>query len=314
MKEFLKNQKITYNLMSFTGYKALILFSLLSESPKSYKEISNYFINHPYLREKISIDTLRVYINSLKRIGCEVKRFRDENKESRYFITSHPFELKLSQAQIESIKKVYKSIAKDISVEELLALDNFFEKLGKQIKNQDFVDDIKQVSLLKGIDKDLLKNLMDCCEKKQQIIIEYTSPNNGKKDIEIVTDKIDLSNNKIYLHGYGLEYSEYGIFLINRINQIKEIKINSNTPKDIKKVTVTYEIRTDINKINLEDFEKVLHSSNDKTIIEATVSNTFLLKQRLLEFGPTCKIISPTEFRNEFLSLLKDMKAGYYFD
>ena len=80
MKEFLKNQTITYNLMSFTGYKALILFSLLSEGPKSYREICDYFVNKTYLKESISIDTLRVYINSLKRIGCEVKRIRGEDK------------------------------------------------------------------------------------------------------------------------------------------------------------------------------------------------------------------------------------------
>ena len=96
MKEFIKNQKVTYNLMSFTGYKALLLFSLLSESPKSYNDISDYFFNHPYLRERISIDTLRVYINSLKRIGCEIKRTRGEDKISRYMVVSHPFELKMT--------------------------------------------------------------------------------------------------------------------------------------------------------------------------------------------------------------------------
>ena len=31
MKEFVKNQKVTYNLMSFTGFKALIIFSLLTD-------------------------------------------------------------------------------------------------------------------------------------------------------------------------------------------------------------------------------------------------------------------------------------------
>ena len=59
MKEFVKTQKVTYNLMSFTGFKSLLIFSLLAEGPKSYEEISQYIYNHPYLREKISIDTLR---------------------------------------------------------------------------------------------------------------------------------------------------------------------------------------------------------------------------------------------------------------
>ena len=88
MKQFIKNQKVTYNLMSFTGYKALLIFNLLTESPKSYEEIKNYIYNHPYLREQISMDTMRVYMNSLKRLGCEIKRIKGEDKVSRYFISA----------------------------------------------------------------------------------------------------------------------------------------------------------------------------------------------------------------------------------
>ena len=180
MKEFIKNQKVTYNLMSFTGYKALLLFSLLTEGPKSYEEICEYFFNHPYLREKISIDTLRVYINSLRRIGCEVKRFRGDDKISRYVITAHPFELKLSDEQIQSVIKIYKSIVKNMDVKELLSMERFFEKIGSYIKNDDFIADIRKISMLRDIDKKLLEDLLDCCDRKEQIVIQYNSPNSGK--------------------------------------------------------------------------------------------------------------------------------------
>ena len=41
MKEFLKNNTVTYNLMSFTGFKSILLFSLLTTGPKSYEDISH---------------------------------------------------------------------------------------------------------------------------------------------------------------------------------------------------------------------------------------------------------------------------------
>ena len=314
MKEFLKNQKVTYNLMSFTGYKALVLFSLLAEGPKSYDEICSYFLNHPYLREKISIDTVRVYINSLKRIGCDVKRIRGEDSISRYVILSHPFELKLSPEQIQSIVKVYKSIVKNMDVTELLAMDNFFEKIGSYIKNNQFISDMKKISMLRDIDKELLKDLLDCCDKKQQIVINYSSPNTGKKDIEIIADKIDISNNKIYLYGIGFEYKQYGSFLVNRINQIKEIKLQKTIPDDLQVIRVIYELKCPPDKIELNDNEKIIEQNKNKTVIEVTTSNEFLLRQRLLEYGPLCKIIHPDEFKNKFVELLKDMKAGYYCD
>ena len=74
MKEFMKTKKVTYNLMSFTGFKSMLLLSYLMEAPHSYEEIKKYFMENEFIHESISIDTLRVYINSLERLGCEIKR------------------------------------------------------------------------------------------------------------------------------------------------------------------------------------------------------------------------------------------------
>ncbi len=314
MKEFIKSNKVTYNLMSFTGYKALLLFSLLAEGPKSYEEICNHFINHPYLREKISIDTLRVYINSLKRIGCEVKRFRGEDKVSRYVITAHPFELKMTDEEMQSVIKTYKSLVKNIDIKELLSLEKFFEKIGKYIKSENFINEIKNISLLKDINRELLEELIDCCEKKYQIVITYNSPNSGIKNIEILTDKIDISNGKVYLYGTGLEYMEYGIFLVNRIKAINEIKLNKTIPDNLNSICITYELNCNPENLILDSNEKLIKSESNKAIIELNTSNTFLAKQKFLEYGPTCKIISPENFKQDFIKLLNNMKAGYYCD
>lgn len=314
MKEFVKTQKVTYNLMTFTGYKALLLFSLLCEGSKSYQEICDYFFNHPYLREKISIDTLRVYINSLKRIGCEVKRFRGENKESRYVITAHPFELKLTDNELQSIIKVYKILVKNIDIKELLALENLLEKIGSYIKNEDFINEIKKLSMLKGIDKDLLNILIDCCDKKEQITIKYNSPNSGTKDIELIADKIEVSNGKIYLYGIGFEYNQYGSFLLNRIKDIKEIKTVKTIPDKLEQTKVIFELETKPGSFIPDTNEKIIKREENKLTIEVITSNTFFLKQKLLEYGPSCKILEPNSFKEEFVALLNDMKAGYYCD
>lgn len=312
MKEFIKNKKVTYNLMSFTGFKALVIFSLLTNGSKSYAEISDYMENHPYLREKISIDTLRVYINSLKRIGCEIKRTRDDNKISRYEITAHPFELKATPEQLNTLVKIYKNIIKNIEVPELLYLDNFFEKIGKYIKNTDFIDEIKSASILKNINKNILEELLDCCNKKLQIVIKYNSPNSGIKNIEILTDKLEVTNGKLYLYGITNEYKEYSSFLVSRIKNIEEIKLNKTLTNCLNEITVTCELS--IAPYKPEENEKIIKQTKNNTIIEIKNSNKFLLKQKLLEFGPQCKILAPEEFKNEFIELLKDMKAGYYCD
>ena len=312
MKQFIKNQKVTYNLMSFTGYKALLIFNLLTEAPKSYEEISNYIFNHPYLREKISIDTMRVYMNSLKRLGCEIKRIKGEDKISRYYITEHPFELKLSADEQKSVLNAYKSIVKNLDIKELLSMDNFFEKLGKYLKNEIFVANLRKFSPLKEINKDILKKLIDLCNRKDQIVITYNSPNSGLKQIEIISDKIDISNGKIYLYGTGFEYNQYGSFLISRIKSIDEIKITKTIPENLQKIKIKYQLFCNPESIDLEDYEKIIEKANNKIIIEMNTSNEFLAKQRILEFGPKCKILEPEYFKEKFVNLLKDMKAGYY--
>lgn len=313
MKEFLKTKKVTYNLMSFTAFKALVMFTELTKSPKSYKEICDIFYNHPYLREQISIDTFRVYMNSLKRFGCEVKRIKGADKESRYYITSHPFELKYTQDQLQSALKVFKSLVKNMDIDELLMMEEFFEKIGCYIKNEDFINEVKKVSLLKDINKDILKTLIECCKNKNQIIITYASPNSGNKNMELVADKIEVNNGKIYLYGTGFEYKQYGSFLVNRIKKIDEIKTEKTMPDGLVEVEVVYEIYH-TGDFQPETYEKVIKKDNDKLTIEAKTSNTFLLTQRLLSFGNNCKIVSPEDFKNEFVTLLKDMKAGYCCD
>ena len=314
MKEFIKNQKVTYNLMSFTGYKALLLFSLLSESPKSYNDISDYFFNHPYLRERISIDTLRVYINSLKRIGCEIKRTRGEDKISRYMVVSHPFELKMTPAQIQSVIKVYKSIVKNMDIKEILAMEHLFEKISYYIKNTELAADIRKISMLKDVDIKLLEDLLDCCDKKEQIVISYNSPNSGTKDIELIADKIESSNGKIYLYGIGFEYMQYGSFLVSRIKKINEIKLTKTAPDNLKTFKIIYELECNPENIQLQENEKIIEKKDNKVVIEMNTSNDFLARQRLLEYGPICTILKPENFKNEFVNLLKDMKAGNYCD
>ena len=55
MKEFLKTNTVTHNLMSFTGFKSILIFTLLSEGPKTYAQLQGALRNHEYLKENVSL-------------------------------------------------------------------------------------------------------------------------------------------------------------------------------------------------------------------------------------------------------------------
>ncbi len=310
MKEFLKNDTVTYNLMSFTGYKTLVLFSLLTEGPKSYHEVSRYFAEHPFLHEKISLDTLRVYINSFRHAGCLVKRIRD-NGVSKYYIPEHPFKLKISDTQKKSIIKIYRTLTKNLAAEELIMLDLLLLKLSSYIDDYEFVNNYKKVSILNKVNIDIVRQLLECCNNKKQIVVSYNSPNSGIKDIELQTKRLIYNNNKLYVRARGLEYEQDTDFLVNRIVEIKSISDAEDNEQTNKEITVTYRLKTSGVMPVLNSNEKILERGIDYAIIELTGDNLFYIKQRLLEHGSECTVLEPEDFKQNYVELLKEMREEY---
>lgn len=310
MKEFISSNKITYNLMSFTAFKTLLIFSLLLESPKSYEEITEFFEKHEYIKEKISVDAIRVYINSLRKAGCDITKTK-RSEGNKLILSSHPFELKITPEQIKAFAKVYKTIAKNINIEELFLLEKLLIKLCKQIHNEEFTATVNKISILKDQNIDLLEKLHSCCKENQQIIISYNSPRSGINEMEVICENLGFENGKLYLYCISLDYSQMSYLQTSRIIEIKEIKKHKSTNLDINEITISYELRSDSKELQLKPYEKILSIDNKKVLIEAKSSNKFMLKQRVLSFGNQCRVISDDKFKQEIILTLQKMRNLY---
>lgn len=309
MKEFLKSNTVTYNLMSFTGFKAIVIFSLLLESPKSYQEIQPYIKNHAYLHESVSIDTIRVYINSLKEIGCKIKK-STESGITRYSIDSHPFELKITNEQAKSILKVFHAISKSINIKDLISLEKFFQKFAPYISDEKLKNKLKNISPLNNIDLKMLNNLINLAKNNTEITMLYNSPTSGRKNITIVIDKIFINNGKLYIAGLNSEHKNYAKFLVTKI--IKIISINLHNSKlEMPILTVGYEVFNLGKDIEILPNEKVIKNDHNKTIIEITSQNKFDIIQRIMSYTNQCKVLYPENFKSEIINCLKEMKEGY---
>lgn len=189
-----------------------------------------------------------------------------------YHCSSFP-ELNFSKDQLQSIIKTYKNIVKNISINELLSLEKFFKKLANHVQNEDFLEVYEKNSVFKDLNLQLIEELLECCDRKDQIVMLYNSPNSGQKEIEIITDKLEFSNNKLYLYGTGFEYMQYGSFLASRIVEIKEIRKVKTIPIDIKQITVGYELNTQNINVQLEETEKIIQTNKNILLSEITSSN-----------------------------------------
>lgn len=311
MKEFMKTNTVTYNLMSFTGFKSILIFSLLLEGPKSYAEIREFLVNHEYLHESVSIDTLRIYINSLRKIGCNITK-TTKNRITRYSIDSHPFELKITERQAESILKIYKAISQSIDISDLISLQRFFEKFSQYITNEDLKNKLKNISPLNNISHEIVRDLTIYAQNNTEITILYNSLNSGQKNIDILVDKLLINNGKLYVYGVNSEHNNYSSFLVSRI--LKIVSVNLNESKlTAPEITVGYEFRKNgDDNIELLDCEKIVESFGDKIVIEIKSRNKFDIMQRIMYHSNRCTVLYPESFRNDIVACLKQMKESYF--
>lgn len=310
MKEFKKSNTITYNLMSFTGFKSLMLFTLLLESPKSYREICEFFKNHEYIKEEISIDTFRVYITSLKRSGCEIVR-TSTNDGSKYKIVSHPFELRISDEQIKSLIKVYRIILKTIDIKGLFDFELFLRRLVEMTDNKALLAALEKVSVFKGVDLGMLQKIFDYANSKQQIKFLYNSPRGSKIEVELLLDKVGISNGKVYVYGTNTKYKQYSYFMVSRIVEILDVKPMSLDISQVEKFKIKYELKFLTPQYKLSDDEKIVEINDDSIIVEMESSSKFILKQKIMEYGPLCKVLEPEDFRQDIINTLKRMREEY---
>ena len=308
MKEFMKTKTVTYNLMSFTAFKSMLLFSYLLEAPRSYAEIRDYFAQQKYLKETISIDTLRVYINSLERLGCEIVRGK-KAEGSKYKLLKHPFALKISDENAKSIIKVFKSILKSIEIDDLLSITKFFDKIANATENPELKETLENISPLKKIDPEILKMLIIACRKNDEISILYQSPASGLKNIDVLPEKLTVTNGKVYLYGTSPNYRNTARFLVNRIKEKPVTKLQKTIKPKADPVIIGCELYD--KTIPLLENEKIISEDENKLTIEITSVNKFTARQRILSLGRDCKVLYPQSFKEDIISALNKMKEKY---
>lgn len=309
MQEFLTNNTVNWNLMSLTGYRTLVILSALMESPKSNEEINDCLLNNQYIKENFSNDTLRIYINSLRAVGCEITGANKSNSK-KYELVSHPFDYDIPKSQLKAILKLYKSIYEKLDIKDVVLIEKFFEKLSDLVKNENTKESLKTISRLRGINKNILNDLIMHCKNKNQITFLYNSPKSGKKQIEIIADKLSFKSEKLYLWGSNLTHKEYSYFALDRILKILSIKMIKDK-EDFSYTSVVYELYNHNDNYIPTSDEKIIEKTSDKLVIEAVSKNEFNLMQKILYMGSDCKVIHPQSFQAELSDKLKIMEKIY---
>ena len=95
--------------VSLTGIRALLVMGLLIKAPRSLDEIREEFIKLNIMEESHSDDILRIDLNTLRSMGCEITR-SSAKTDFKYVLLKHPFSLTITEEEALFLKKVYKRV------------------------------------------------------------------------------------------------------------------------------------------------------------------------------------------------------------
>ena len=313
MLKTLTAKEVSYNAIFFSAFKAMAIFELLLEAPRTLDEIQEFLKSIPFINANLTKDTIRIYINTFQKAGCKVQKnlTQKRHREYTYFIPQNPFYPAMNKKQTKRFFEIFDILLYNLPFPEVIELETFTRVLEKNFDNDFFTTTYEAHSPLKEFDLDLLKELQKCCENNDIVTVLYKSPRSNLKKISILAKQIKIQSYKLYLQGFGFEYKEDNIFLISRIVKIVDVipKTEVTIPLEADKTHIICEFYNP--DIPLLENEILLKETNKKRLIQHSMSNKLLSNQRFLQLADQCKILEPLSFQKEFIKLLKTTEKGY---
>lgn len=302
-------ERTELNQISLTGMRSIVLMGLLIVAPRSLEEIRKAFIDLNIMEDENSDDILRIDLNTIKAMGCEISR-ASAKTGFKYVLSKHPFSLNVTDDEIHLLKRAYNRVKDGCNIEALLEYDELFKKIASFIYDEKMKEGMLGISALKYYDIENLKSLMFDCEQQRIIELLYKKPT-GSSDSRkrIAAQDLVFKNDKIYLYGRDMDKDEPVVLNFKRIKTIISRKPNEGIlePKNTK---VKFYLK-DFEENYLNDNETVLQMEDGKYLIEGSYHNDFIAVQRILSFGSKCVVVEPADFRNVIIEKLKEMRKAY---
>lgn len=297
------------NQISLTGVRAIALIGLLIMAPRSIEEIKKAFVDMNIMDKTQSNDILRIDLNTVKAMGCEISR-SSKSTQYKYVLKKHPFSLPVTLDDYKILKRVYDKIKYNADIHTLIKYDNLFKKIAAFIFDNELKEAFLGISVLKQFKIDFLEELISDCSSEKTLELMYkklASEQASRK--EIIAQKIVFNNDKIYLYGYDINKKDSIVLNIKNIVSVLSKKLTDNNIKS-KQLKIKFFMK-DFGTDSPTDEENIIEIKDNGYLVEGHYFNDFLATQRILSFGTNCTVIEPLDFKNNIISKLKEMRKVY---
>lgn len=299
--------------ISTTGYRTLLILRLLLQKDRTLDELVCLVKADKVVPKEVSKDTVRVAINTLRKVGCVIPRPSRAN-DYRYKLISHPFVLTVSDEQFMALIKLRELLCEKYSWDKVLLINDLYSKIFSLTANNNQIIQVENSKSLANVDKNLLLELTNEKLINKKIKLEYNSVKCGKEVLEVVPLKFTFENGKLYLDCYNFKYQHNSILNVERILKILSVNLFEDYKNNMS-YEVVYKLKNQALKtFELKDYEEITERNKDSITVKADVLNEFLFIQRILLFANDVQVVSPISFKEKVLNKLMLLKRGYEND
>ena len=302
-------EDIDINQISVTGARAIVILGLLIMRPRSKKELMDALINYKLITESTSDEIIRNDLGTLKHAGCDISRACSK-LDGKYMLLDHPFVLKLTLEEVESLKKVYNKAKQTADLKLLIEFEALFRKISNYVVDKDIKEALLGIGELKYYEPNFIQDLYYAVERQYQLDLIYKVPTSSvERRKQIIAQKLVLQNEKIYLYGYDVENDKSIVLNVRRIIQILSKTFKKKNPEE-NLINVRFVLSSDMLD-SLSDDEYVVDQNEERLIVEASYYNEFLAMQRIMSFGEKCTVLEPQNFKESVIKKLREMRGVY---
>lgn len=288
---------------------------------ETLKLLSNENLSKPALIKKLSegdktniytYEAFIKYFNTLNLLGLLVEKDRIE-----YSLKNAICDVSLSKDEKKLLLEIFQNIdiLHNSSLEEQVL--NFFYNLAKYIDdekiNQDFFVDlyskVKEKSRF-SVNANIIDYFKKIIKDKQQLKITYFAKNNVQKSLTVEVKEIKEKNNSVFIKCYVPIMGRNKNICVDSILSIN-YSPRCVCEKSVKNA-VTFEVYGRLAALyKLKPSERVISFKKDCLTISNSEEDKDILLRRLLKYGENCKIVSPANLRDNFLSLVDEMIKNF---
>ncbi|HEY9745400.1 MAG TPA: WYL domain-containing protein [Oculatellaceae cyanobacterium] len=315
--------------MNSTAYRIFKLLQWLIEGPVSVPALNEKFYQDPRIGKSVSTDSIWLYINTLKALGCRIRRPSPKNQFC-YELLSHPFGLNLTEQHFELLAQVKAYAQQHFNHQDILLLDRLLKKIVSRsnlLKPDEAIEQlfVKSRSYDYAACETHLRLLEKAVETSSLLEIGYASPTKGQEKLIFLPETLFYEKGVVYLRGDRLGQTAPSNLRLEKILSIRVLSdetvrqklLAQREQKTLVKLRLSLAPEKHFDGFGLSEnqgvyTEQVTWDENRQTCdIHLQIRETFYLKQQLLACEHTIEVLEPESLREELRATLETMQRLY---